>query len=362
VAAGLGPRFAVPILLLAALVVRNVFAYLSEFALNSIGLAMVRDLRRDAYRALLDQSSRFSAETSSGDLMSRILTDAEQIQVAFGSRLADFVQGCLTMLLVLLYVFSLHFRLALSVLVVTPLLIGPIIGNYRRLRRATLAARQRIGEMGAILGETVRGRRLIQTYAMEDFEAERFRRVNRRYFDATRASIRLQALNPPLMEILAGVGLALVFVYAAEQIHAGRMTVGGLLSFQGPPHALQTAQGRRADQHRGQVALASTGGSSRSSTPRTTSSSGPARGTSGPARHHPLRGRDVRLRRRAGPVGHRPDDPARRDGGDRGTVGAGKTTLVNLLRLYDPMAGRIAFDGVDVRDATLGSLRRQSAS
>ncbi len=132
VAAGLGPRFAVPILLLAALVVKNVFAYLSEFALNSIGLAMVRDLRRDAYRALLDQSSRFSAETSSGDLMSRILTDAEQIQVAFGSRLADFVQGCLTMLLVLLYVFSLHFRLALAVLVVTPLLVGPIVGNFRQ--------------------------------------------------------------------------------------------------------------------------------------------------------------------------------------------------------------------------------------
>ena len=175
-------------LLLASLVVKNVFAYLSEFALNSIGLAMVRDLRRDAYRALLDQSSRFSSESSSGDLMSRLLSDAEQIQNAFGARLADFVQGCLTMLLVLVYVFSLHFRLALAVLVVTPLLVVPIVGNFRKLRRAAFSARERIGDMGAILGETVRGHRLIQTYAMEDFEAERFRRSQPALLRAPRAS------------------------------------------------------------------------------------------------------------------------------------------------------------------------------
>ncbi len=230
-AAGLDTRYAVPLLLVAALLVKNVFAFLSEFALNSIGLAMVRDLRQDAYRALLDQSTRYSSESSSGELMSRLLSDAEQIQSAFGSRLADFVQGSLTMVLVLLYVFSLNFRLALAVLVVAPLLLFPIVGNFRKLRRTGMSARERIGEMGSILGETLRGHRLIKTYAMEDFEAERFGEANRRYFGASRQTMRIQALNSPLMEILAGFGLALVFVYAAGQIRAGSMTVGGLVSF-----------------------------------------------------------------------------------------------------------------------------------
>src|SRR5262249_27888216 len=124
--AGVDPRWAVPLLLIASLVVKNVFAYVSEFALNSIGLGMVRDLRRDAYRAILGQSTRFSAESSSGELMSRLLSDADQIQSAFGSRLADFVQGLLTMALVLVYVFSLNFALATVVLVVAPLLVIPI--------------------------------------------------------------------------------------------------------------------------------------------------------------------------------------------------------------------------------------------
>src|SRR4029453_15248943 len=112
-----------------------------------------------------------------------------------------------------------------------PVLVIPIVGNFRKLRRTGLSARERIGEMGAILGETLRGNRLIKTYAMEDFEAERFGQANRRYFSASRLSIRLQALNPPLMEILTGVGLAVIFVYAAGQIRGGQLTVGGLLSF-----------------------------------------------------------------------------------------------------------------------------------
>jgi subfamily B ATP-binding cassette protein MsbA len=362
VAAGIDTRFAIPLLLLAALVVKNVFAYLSEFALNSIGLAMVRDLRHDAYRALLEQSTRFSSESSSGDLMSRLLSDAEQIQVAFGSRLADFVQGCLTMVLVLLYVFSLNFRLAVGVLVVAPLVVIPIIGNYRKLRRTGLSARERIGEMGAILGETLRGHRLIKTYAMEDFEAERFRDANRSYFGASRQSIRLQALNSPLMEILAGVGLSLVFIYAAGEIRAGAMTVGGLLSFLS---AILMMYKPLKDVARTnivlQVALASA-----DRVFEVIDADNDIREKPGAAPLPPfaeaLRYDGVSFDYGQEPVLVDVHLTIRR--GETvalvGPSGAGKTTLVNLLpRLYDPKRGSVSFDGVDVRNATLQSLRRQ---
>ena len=363
-AAGIPARFAVPLMLLAALLVKNVFTYLSEFALNSIGLAMVRDLREDAYGSILRQSTRFSTERSSGDLMSRLLSDTEQIQSAFGSRLADFVQGVLTMLLVLVYVFSLSPTLAFAVLVVAPLLVIPIVANFRKLRRVGASARDRVGEMGAILGETLRGHRLIQTYGMEEFEAGRFARANRRHFGASRQSVRLQALNSPLMEILAGIGLSLVFMYAAGQIQAGRMTVGGLLSFLA---AIMMLYKPLKDVTRTnivlQVALPSAERIFEVVDAPNEIVERPGAKALAPFASA-VRYEGVSFAYGRSPVLHDVDLSIRR--GETvalvGPSGAGKTTLVNLLpRLYDPTRGRVTFDGVDLRDAALPSLRRQIA-
>jgi len=363
-AARIPARFAVPLMLLAALLVKNVFTYLSEFALNSIGLAMVRDLREDAYGSILRQSTRFSTERSSGDLMSRLLSDADQIQSAFGSRLADFVQGVLTMLLVLVYVFSLSPTLAVAVLVVAPLLVIPIVANFRKLRRAGTSARDRVGEMGAILGETLRGHRLIQTYGMEAFEAGRFAQANRRHFGASRQSVRLQALNSPLMEILAGIGLSLVFMYAAGQIQAGRMSVGGLLSFLA---AIMMLYKPLKDVTRTnivlQVALPSADRIFEVVDAPNEIVERPDAKALAPFASA-VRYEGVSFAYGRTPVLHDVDLSIRR--GETvalvGPSGAGKTTLVNLLpRLYDPTRGRVTFDGVDLRDVALPSLRRQIA-
>ena len=137
-------------------------------------------------------------------------------------------------------------------------------------------------------------------------------RANGRYFAASRQTMRLQALNSPLMEILAGIGLALVFVYAAGQIHAGRMTVGGLLSFLARhPDALQAAQGRDEDQHRAPGrALGRRTALRGHRRHRTTSWRSPTRATLAPFSRS-IRYEGVRFAYEAEPVldGRRSDDP-----------------------------------------------------
>jgi subfamily B ATP-binding cassette protein MsbA len=359
---GIPARLAVPGLLLLSLLVKNVFSFISELELNSVGVAMVRDLRRDAYARLLHQSTRFYAEGSTGDLMSRMLSDVEQIQHAFGHNLTDLVQGILTLVALLAYVFSLDARLAIVVFAVAPLVLLPIWHNTRRLGRAATAARERIGEMGALLSETLRGHRVIKTYAMEPFEERRFGEVNQAYFRVNRKTVRTQALNSPLMEVLGGVGLAALFIYAAGRIHAGQMKLGGLISFL---VALMLMYKPMKDITRinmaVQIALSSArrifelidGESEVHEKPGAVEL---------PVFSGEIRYEGVTFGYGTGDVLHSVSLAIRR--GETvaivGPSGGGKTSLVNLLpRLYDPTGGRITLDGIDLRDATLTSLRRQ---
>ena len=359
---GIPVRWAVPVLLLAALVAKNVFSFVSEFELNGIGVAMVRDLRKEAYRRLLEQSTRFYSRASTGDLMSRMLSDVEQIQNAFGHQLTDLVQGGLTLVLLLVYVFSINARLATIVFLLAPVVLLPIYYNTRWLGRAATAARQRIGDLGAILAETLRGHRVIKTYAMEDFEARRFEVANEEYFRVNRRTVRIQARNAPFMEILAGCGLSALFVYAASEIHAERMRVGELFSFLA---ALMMMYKPVKDVTRINMAVQLALSSARRVFELVDEKNEIVERPD--ARVLPPFSEAIRYESVSFGYGEEPvllsvDLQIRR--GETvaivGPSGAGKTTLVNLLpRLYDPTAGRITFDGVDLREATLSSLRSQ---
>ena len=363
-AAGLDTRYAVPLLLVAALLVKNVFAYLSEFALNSIGLAMVRDLRqRRVPRAARPVDALLVRELlGRADEPAALRRRADPVGVRLaprGFRAGEPDDGARPALRLLA-----QFPAGdLAVLVVAPLLVVPIVANFRKLRRTGLSARERIGEMGSILGETLRGHRLIKTYAMEDFEAERFGEANRRYFerepaDDAHPGPQLSAHGDPRRH-RPGPRVRLRGRPDPRGADDGRRpaVVPG-----GDHDAVQAPQGRHQDEHRpagrprGRRAALR-----RRSTARTTSSRSPAPASWRRLRARALRGRVVRVRRRT-PCCEGLDLAIAR--GETvalvGPSGAGKTTLVNLLpRLYDPTGGRVTLDGVDLRDATLRSLRRQ---
>jgi subfamily B ATP-binding cassette protein MsbA len=364
VARGIPLWAAVPALLLAALVAKNVFSYLSEYEFNGIGLSMVRDLRADAFDHLVRQSAGFYSRATTGDLMSRLLGDVELIQGAFGTRIADLFQGGLTIAVMLAYVLSLNRTLTFYALIVAPLLLWPIVEISVRLRRTTFSSRQRMGAIGEILQETIRGHRIVKTYGMEPFESARFREANQRYFRVNLKTIRIQALSSPLMEILSGTGLTLLFVYAARRISAGTMTAGDFLSFL---IALMTMYAPIKNVTKVNLAIQQAISSStrifelmdrENDIPEAAGAAALAPVSRG------VRFENVSFRYGEADVvrGVSFEIPAGRTVALVGPSGAGKTTLANLLpRLYDPTGGRITIDGTDIRTVTLASLRGQIA-
>jgi len=224
-------RVTVLLLILAAIVAKNVFTFLSRYSVAQLGLATIRDLRNMVFDALLGQSPRYFHSTSSGVLLSRVVNDVQMISEALAERFGDLLQDMLTVIVLLVYVFSLNLRLAVATLVLAPLLLAPVVHFSRRLRLRSRQSQERMGDLTTVLAETVQGIRVVQAFGMENFEAGRFLLATQRHFLANLKARAIQAANAPVMEVVGAAGTVALIGYASSQISTGQMTLGDFSAF-----------------------------------------------------------------------------------------------------------------------------------
>ncbi|MGH9420359.1 MAG: ABC transporter transmembrane domain-containing protein, partial [Thermoanaerobaculia bacterium] len=153
--------------LLVVFVLRAVASFFSEYAFQKVGLSTVRDLRNELYERLIHQSHRFFSERSTGEMVSRIVSDADAIQAAVSTRMGDLFQESLTLAFLLLYVFCADTELALITFVVAPVMVYPVVYLGRRLRGTTHRSQERMADMATLLEETIRGVRIVKAFTME---------------------------------------------------------------------------------------------------------------------------------------------------------------------------------------------------
>lgn len=351
------------ILLLAflAVVAKNLFVYLGHYAFFRSGLGAVKDLRDRLMDALLAQSAEFYQRQPTATLMSRATNDVEQITNAISDRLSNLFQDSFTLLGVLAFVFSLHFKLAVASVIVAPLLVWPLVHFAQRLRRRASQSQERLGEMNTVLDEVLKGHRVVKAFCMELFEAVRFREATRRHFRANLRARKVQAMTTPVMEILGAAGFLALFGYASHLIGRGEMTVGTFSSFLFSLYALYAPIKRLNNVN---VALQTAIASAQRvfeviDAPVAVREAPRARTFAGVRRE--IRFAGVKF-------AYEPEKPVL-SGLDLvipagqvvalvGPSGAGKSTVAQLLpRFWDVSGGAILVDGVDIREFSLSSLR-----
>ncbi len=353
--------FVLPLLLLAAFVLKNLCAFVAEYRFNAVGLAFVRDLRKTLYEKVLGQSGAFFARHPSGDLIARVTGDVDRVQSLFGTDLADLVQSLATLAVLLVVVVSLSPQLTLVALLITPAIVVPVVVIAKRLRALSRSARERMGDLTGVLSETIRGARVVQAYGAERWETERFSEVNERTFRLARKGARVMAFSSPLVETASVLAFLLLLAYATTRIAAGKMTLGTFISY-GVGLAMMYQPFKRAT--RTNLALQQALASARRlfevlDAPNDVLDRPGARPIAGFSREILFEG--VSFAYGDGELVLDGVDLALRRGSVTALVGpsgAGKSTLAALLpRFMDPTAGRVTLDGVDLRDVTLASLR-----
>lgn len=347
--------------LLMTFVVRAISSFFSEYSFQKVGLSTVRDMRNSLYESIIRQSNRFFSRKSTGELMSRIVSDVEQIQAAVSIRVGDLIQESLTLLVISVVILLMNAELAVFTFIIAPIIAYPVVQFGRRLRSATRVSQERMAGIATILEETIKGVRIVKAFAMEPFEIRRFREATARHLSINLHAQKIQALTSPFMELLAGLCMVLLFAYAAVRIRAGALTLGQFMSFllavagmYAPIKrlnkvnlAMNTAfsaaervfqmldEPNDVVQRPGAVALTTIG-----------------RGVE--YRDVWFRYDEDRWVLKGVSLEVAPGEMVAIVGGS----GSGKSTLVNLLpRFWDVERGSVMVDGRDVRDLTLESLR-----
>lgn len=343
--------------------VHGIGRYYASSLMQVIGQLAVRDIRNHLFARLQGLSLHFYSQKHTGLIISRITNDVNLIQDAVSIVVYDFARETFTMAVLLGVVFYRDWKMALVAIIVIPFS-GALIGRLgKSLRRVSRETQEKMADLTSMLSETFTGIRVVQAFGMEQYEIKRFNNGNQAYFETVKRTIRINELSSPLLEFIGALGIAVIIWYGGKQVIEGVTTVGGFFSFLTALFMLYTPISKlsRVNNKIQQAMAAAQRIFDMMDTPPTIVDKPGA--TEIKPLERTIEFKSVRFEYDAGAMVLDDFSLVAEKGkiiAFAGASGAGKTSLVNLIpRFYDVTGGSILFDGVDIRDITVKSLRAQ---
>jgi ATP-binding cassette, subfamily B, bacterial len=357
--------FAVMIGVVAVLAISSAMRY---YLVTTLGERIVADLRSDVFAHLTQLSSSFFDTARTGEIVSRLTADTTQIKSTVGASVSIALRNLLLFLGGAAMMVVTSPRLSLFVLGAIPIIVLPLVGFGRAVRRRGRAAQDTLAEASGYADELIGAVRTLQAFTNEKLAQSRFSAAVERAFAAARDATKARGVLTAVVIFLVFASIVVVLWVGAQDVLAGHITPGRLGQF--VLYAVFAAGGlSELSQVWGEIAQAS-GAAERlfeildvepqiKAPPRPLALPAPARGA--------VEFKDVSFE-----YPGRPNAPVLNHvsfhvaPGEKlalvGPSGAGKSTVFQLIqRFYDPVAGTVSFDGVSVTEVDPAALRSRIA-
>jgi len=342
---------------LAAAVAFGIFAALRFYLVSWVGERVVADLRAAIYRRVVRMDPLFFETTRVGEVLSRLTTDTTLVQAISGVNLSIVLRSSLSLIGALVLMGLTSAKLMSVILVLMPAVVAPLILTGRRVRGLSRASQDRVADTSGLAGETLNAIQTVQAFTLEELQSQRYGKAVEDSFVAAVRRTRVRATLTAVGIILVFAGIAFVLWLGARQVLAGFMSYGQLVQFLVYAVFVGTSAAALTEMW-GEIQRAA-GAMERlaellASTPTIGAPLQPAtlpqkiRGAihfDNVTFHYPSRPETAALKNFNLEVA--PGETV----AFVGPSGAGKsTTFQLLLRFYDPDAGRVCIDGIQLTD------------
>lgn len=338
------------------------------YFINWLGERVVADLRAKTFAHLARLGPSFFDANHSGEMMSRLTADTTQIKAVAGVAISAAARNMIMLIGALVMMFVTSIKLSLLVLIAIPIIVLPIVGYGRSISKLSRRAQDTVAEASAYAAENLSAHRTMQAYVNEGYVSDRFERAVESSFDAARARMKARAMLTGVAVFLSVASVVGVLWYGASAVISGEITSGRLGQFVLYALFAAGALGELSEVW-GELTQAA------GATERLSELLATEPDIQSPANPVGLPEPSIGTVAFEGVTFAYPNRPGvhaldavtfRVARGETvalvGSSGAGKSTVLSLLlRFYDPQAGAIRVDGVDVRTADLDALRRRMA-
>jgi len=351
----------ISLIALVIFIARALMQFTRSYAAHIAGWGVVSDARRLVYEHIQKLSLRFYEDKQTGQLMSRIINDTDLFERMIAHALPDIIVNTITLIGVTVILLSLNVRLTLLTLIPIPLIVLALIGYSKLVRPAFRNRQHSVGELNAVLNDSLSGIKEVKAFAREEDELLRVDNSIQLVLRKNLRALKLMAIFNPIFDFAAGIGQLLIIYFGARMAIAGTLSIANLVafflyldSFYTPVRSLGNSM---------EAVQESLAGFERIAEILTVSPE-----IASPAEPHnftePIQGgiqfKDVNFHYVEDEevlVDINLDIPAGTTVALVGPTGVGKTTLVSLIpRFYDVVSGAISIDGVDVREIDLDQL------
>jgi ATP-binding cassette subfamily B protein len=337
--------------------------FVQVLILEWTGQRIMHRMRQMMFVHLLHLDLKFFHRNPAGRLVTRLTNDIQNMHEMFTSVIVTLFNDGVKLLGILGILFWMNWRLALGICLLLPLMVGNTLWFSRLARDAFRQIRTHLAKINSFLQESLSGVSLIQLFLRERSSQQQFSQLNQAFFAKALYQIKVFAVFMPLIELMSALSIGTILWYGGSQVMAGKMTIGMLVAFLSYMRLFFQPMRELSQKYSiVQSALASAERifqllDSKETLPL---SATPLRPVSGKGE---IEFREVRF-------GYAPEHPVlehfslKIPSGQTlaivGATGSGKTTIINLLeRFYDPDAGAILLDGIDLRDLDPNWLRSQ---